>query len=201
MKPIILISGILFLIMANTTRAQEAETLFSGGVDHGGYGSLVFGVTSVNGQTAYLRGTRGAWVIRFGDGNAIHLGLGGYRTESDFDAVRWREPGLPTSEMSTNYGGFEMEYVNRSYKLVHFGMQALVGSGNIKYLKDADSEKKSDDYFVLQPGANIHLNLTNWFRLSGGVFYRYAANVNLQGTSGSDLSGLSAMVGLRFGKF
>jgi hypothetical protein len=201
MKPIILLSGILFLVLPLMTQAQEAETLFSGGVDHGGYGSLVFGVTSVNGQAAYLRGTRGAWVIRFGDGNAIHLGLAGYRIATDFDAVNQRGPGNRPPEMRTNYGGFEIEYVNRSLKMVHFGAQTLVGSGSVRYRKDADSGRRSDDYFVIQPGANIHLNITNWFRLSGGVFYRYAANVNLEGTSDSDLSGLSAMIGLRFGKF
>ncbi len=201
MKALILPLLITCLIIPAMAKAQEAQTLFDGGVSHGGYGSLVFGVTSVNGQAAYLRGTRGAWVIRFGDGNAIHLGLAGYRTESDFDAVNWRRQGHSAPEMRTNYGGFEVEYVNRSLKLVHFGAQTLVGAGTVRYRKARDLDKRSDDYFVIQPGANIHLNITNWFRLSGGVFYRYAANVNLEGTSDSDLSGLSAMVGLRFGKF
>ena len=203
MKLVSRVTGILIIVLMIPLQiaAQEAETLFSGGVDHGGYGSLVFGITSVNGQAAYLRGTRGAWVIRFRDGQAIHLGLAGYRTASDFEPAGRSLSGHQDPEMRTSYGGFEVEYVNRSFKLVHFGAQTLVGSGNVKFQKETDHGKRSDDYFVIQPGANVHLNVTSWFRLSGGIFYRYAANVNLEGTSDSDLSGLSAMIGLRFGKF
>lgn len=203
MKLVPRVTGILIIVLMIPlqTAAQEAETLFSGGVDHGGYGSLVFGITSVNGQATYLRGTRGAWVIRFRDGQAIHLGLAGYRTASDFEPVGRSMSGHKDPEMRTSYGGFEVEYVNNSFKLVHFGAQALVGSGNVKFQKETDHSKRSDDYFVIQPAANVHLNVMSWFRLSGGIFYRYTANVNLEGTSDSDLSGLSAMIGLRFGKF
>ena len=183
------------------TYSQQAETLFGNDIDHGGFGSLVYGVTSVNGQAAYLRGTRGAWVIRFRDGHSVNLGLAGYRTRSNFDVVNWPHADAHVPEMRTNYGGFEAEYVNRSFQLVHFGVQTLVGSGTVRYRNGGDFDKSSDDYFVLQPGANIHLNITHWFRISGGVFYRYAANVNLDGTSDSGLSGFSAMMGLRFGKF
>lgn len=200
--------GLLYLILISlwlipsAAYPQEAETLFSGDINHGGYGALVFGITSVNGEVAYLRGTRGAWVMRFRDGHAVHLGLGSYRTGSNFDAVNWNITGVEQPEMRTNYGGFEVEYTNQSLNMIHFGAQALIGSGQVRYRdRDLNLEKTSDHYFVIQPGANIHLNLTNWFRISGGVFYRYAANVNLEGTSDSDLSGASAMIGLRFGKF
>jgi len=190
---------ILFLIPVQVN-AQQQETLFANDINHGGFGSLVYGVTSVNGQAAFLRGTRGAWVIRFSDGHAINIGLAGYRTKSNFDTVNWnRHDNEP--EMRTNYGGFELEYVNNSYRLIHFGAQTLVGSGTVRYQNGGDFEKSSDDYFVLQPAGNIHLNVTHWFRISGSVLYRYAANVNLDGTGNSDLSGFSVSVGLRFGKF
>lgn len=181
--------------------AQRTETLFSGHVNHGGFGSLVYGVTSVNGQASYLRGSRGAWVIRFDEGHAINLGFGSYRTNTNFDAVDWNVAGVDQPEMRTNYGGFEIEYENRSYKLIHFGIQSTIGSGSVKYRSDTGLEKESDNFFVVQPGANIHLNVTDWFRLSGGIFYRVATNVNLDGTSDSDLSGMSGIIGLRFGWF
>ncbi len=202
MRTLFFLTLISIWLIPSLACSQEAETLFSGDIDHGGYGSLVFGITSVNGQAAYLRGTRGAWVMRFRDGHSVHLGLGSYRTGSHFDAVNGSVTGIEQPEMRTSYGGFEAEYTNRSFRLIHFGAQALIGSGNVRYRdRDVNLDKTSDNYFVIQPGANAHLNLTNWFRISGGVFYRYAANVNLEGTSGPDLSGVSAMIGLRFGKF
>jgi hypothetical protein len=197
---------ILFLSLIFATpvisSAQQSETLVSSDVSHGGFGSILFGITSVNGEASYLRGTRGAWVLKFENGHSLNVGLGGYRTQTGFDAVSWPQGGTETPELRTNYGGFELEYLNRSNKLIHYGVQAMIGSGTVRFRdRDIEVNKTSDSYFAFQPGANVHLNVTNWFRISGGVFYRYAGGVNLEGTSNSDLSGFSAIFGLRFGKF
>ncbi len=188
-------------LFAAETNAQQAETLVSGNVSHGGFGSLQFGVTYINGEAAYLRGSRGAWMIKFDNGNAINIGLGSYRTQTGFDAKGWTS-NQDAPELRTDYGGFELEYLNRSHRLIHYGVQATIGGGTVRYRdRDIELERRSDGYFAFQPGANIHLNVTNWFRISGGVFYRYAGGVSLEGTSSSDLSGLSIITGLRFGKF
>jgi hypothetical protein len=191
----------LFLLPAKAA-AQETETLISGDVSHGGFGALMFGVTSINGEAAYLRGSRGAWAIKFRDGHVLNLGLGSYRTHSGFDALNRDQPDFEIPELRTNYGGFELEYLNRSHKLVHYGAQALIGGGTVRFRDtDVGFDKTSDSYFTVQPGVNVHVNITNWFRISGGVFYRYANGVTLEGTSGPGLSGFSSVFGLRFGKF
>jgi len=191
-----------FLGMPFAASAQQAETLFNGDVRHGGFGSLVFGATSINGEASYLRGSRGAWMIKFPDGHALNIGLGGYRTQTGFEAVNWPHDDIEAPELRTNYGGFELEYLNQSNKLIHFGGQLLIGGGTVRYRdRDIELSRTSDSYFALQPGVNAHLNVTTWFRLSGGLFYRHAGGVNLDGTSNSDLSGFSAIFGLRFGKF
>ncbi len=192
----------LLLIVPYISSAQQTETLISGSVHHGGFGALMHGVTSVNGEAAYLRGTRAAWSITFREGHTLNLGLGGYRTSSGFDAVNWQLNDIEAPELRMNYGGFEIEYINKSYKLVHYGFQTTIGGGDVRYRgRDLNFDKTSDDFFTVQPGANIHLNVTSWFRLSGGVLYRFASGVNLQGTGNSDLSGFSAVVALRFGWF
>lgn len=182
-------------------KAQQTETLFSGSVRHGGYGAIFHGVTSLNGQATYLRGSKGAWVIRFDNGNALHIGFAGYRSDKAFDVVNWRGTGSEIPELKTNYGGFELEYTLRSLDLFHFGFKTLIGNGDVRYQNGANFEKKSDNFFVVQPGASLYVNITSWFRLSGSVLYRYASNINLDGTSDSDLSGFSVAAGLRFGKF
>lgn len=191
----------LFLFAAGAN-AQQTETLFSSDISHGGFGALVFGATSVNGQIAYFRGTRGAWVINLSDEHSINLGLAGYRTGNEFDPSNWTVPGVNEPEMRTNYSGFEIEYVNRTHRLFHYSIQTLIGSGNVRYDRiDFGPDRRSDNYFVLQPGVNLNLNITNWFRLSGGFHYRYTGGVNLEGTSNSDLSGFATFFTLRFGKF
>jgi len=202
MKNVLILSLFFGLAFSVNTQAQETQTLISSGISHGGFGAPIYGVTFVNGQATYLRGTRGAWIIHFSEDHAVQLGLGRYRTRSDFDATGWTNPTISKPEMRTNYGGFEIEYVNKSHKLFHYSIQTLIGSGNVRYLdRNLELDRTSDKYFVLQPGVNVNLNVTNWFRLSGGLFYRYAGGVNLEGTGDSELSGVTSFVGLRFGKF
>jgi hypothetical protein len=181
---------------------RETQTLLSGGVRHGGFGAPVYGVTSINGQPVYLRGTRGAWVINLDGAHAIHLGLAGYRTRTDADLTGWSHSDIEEPQLRTDYGGFEIEYVASPYRLVHVGTQLLIGSGNARYDdRDLDVGNTRDNYFVLQPGVNLMLNVTRWFRISGGVYYRYVSGVNLEGTGDTDLSGPAGFLGLRFGKF
>ncbi len=180
----------------------QTQTLFSSGIRHGGYGSLIYGITSINGEMAYMRGTRGAWIIHFAENHAIQLGLAGYRTHSGVELMSWSHDDIDEPRLKNNYGGFEVEYVNRSHKLIHFGTQLLTGSGNVRYdNRNLEVDRTRDSYFVLQPGANIHLNVTSWFRVSGGAFYRYTANANLEGTNDRELSGITGILGLRFGRF
>lgn len=182
--------------------AQDAETLIDADVSHGGFGSLIYGVSSVNGEAAYMRGGRGAWVINFREGHSLNIGLSGYRAQNNFSAVEWTNEEIDEPELRTNYGGLELEYINSSEDLVHFGVQALIGTGNVRYSdRNLGLDKTSDNYFVVQPGVNANLNVTDWFRVSAGIFYRHAARVSLEGTDNSGLSGFSSFIGLRFGKF
>jgi hypothetical protein len=180
----------------------ETETLLGSAVRHGGYGGPLHGVTWIGGNAVYLRGTRGAWVINLAEDHALNLGLGAYRTGSDFAPAAPVIPGAAQPELRTRYGGFEMEYVNRTRRLVHFSAQALVGSGEVRYReRDLPLDRTRASYFVVQPGVNVNLNVTNWFRLSGGALYRHAGEVTLEGVDGGHLSGPSSLLALRFGRF
>jgi len=133
--------NVLLLILIFATPAilfaQQSETLVTSEVTHGGFGSLVFGVTSVNGEASYLRGTRGAWSLNFEDGHTLNIGLGRYRTQTGFSAVNWQQNGTDVPELRTNYSGFELEYLNRSHKLIHYGVQGLIGGGTVRF-RDSD---------------------------------------------------------------
>ncbi len=202
MRYIVTVLLLIIFILPATSKAQQTSTLVNGEVNHGGFGSLLFGVTSINGGTAYLRGMRGAWTLKFRKGHSLNIGAGKYRTYLGFNSTGLTQPGTNNPELTTQYGGFELEYLNRTNNLVHFGLQTMIGSGTVQYRdRDIQREKRSDRYFAFQPGFNLHLNITPWFRFSTGLFYRYAGGVDLEGTDDKSLSGITGILGLRFGWF
>ncbi|MCH8558641.1 MAG: hypothetical protein LAT84_12500 [Balneolia bacterium] len=206
-KLLLFASAALFLLFATLPETAEAQrrggpqTLFASNVHTGGFGQLNYGLTSLNGEIVPLRGYRGALSFEIRRYHNLNLGFGVYRANSDFDAVDWNLPeAAPT--LRTDYSGFEVEYLYDARQLIHFGVQGTFGTGKVRYRDNSELfSNTSSDYFVIQPGANIHLNVTTWFRMSAGIFYRFAIDSDLPGTSDADLSGFSALLGLRFGWF
>jgi hypothetical protein len=103
------LTTLILVLLPIIVIAQEPETLIDSDVRHGGFGAPVFGITSINGEVAYFRGTRGAWVINFEDTHTINLGLAGYRTATNFEPVNWavdgvdnRKCGLITVDLKLN---------------------------------------------------------------------------------------------------
>ena len=66
-----------------------------------------------------------------------------------------------------------------------------------------DSEFPIEDtiFFVVEPGIEIELNISPYFRLGFGATYRYITGTELLNVSDSDVSGGSGMISLRFGRF
>ena len=106
------------------------------------------------------------------------------------------------------YGGFEMEYIHRSRKLMHFTILALIGAGSVKY-RDRDwywdwldgYDHSEDVFFVAEPSANLMMNVTTYFRVGIGASYRFVAGIEIGGLDEADLSGPSATVTMKFGSF
>jgi hypothetical protein len=55
--------------------------------------------------------------------------------------------------------------------------------------------------FVMEPGAQLEINLFRWMRMSPGISYRSAHNSDGRGLSDKDLSDWSYNFTLKFGKF
>ena len=148
--------------------AQETQTLFQGDVSHGGFGGPVLRFGSVNGSGAVWVGGRGGWIINFSNQHSISLGGGGYglvtehRLPQPFDPARKELAAI-------GYGGLEVEYTNRTYRLVHMTASTLIGAGGIT-VRDENMEHLDDDanaFFVFEPGVHAELNVTSFFRISG----------------------------------
>lgn len=198
----------LMLVLASSLYAQEETLLGGSDVDHGGYGALVIKFTSVNDQLGVLVGGRGGWIIN----HAFSLGGAGYGLANNVPS-RITSP-FGGKYVMLGYGGLDMEYVFNSNDLVHLSFHTLIGAGSVGFRTrdsipwggtmwdpDLDWDHHFDDFFVMEPGVNIDLNVTRWFRASLGASYRYVSGVAQDVSSNNDLKGPSASLMLRFGSF
>ena len=191
----------LILLFAAPLIAQDAETLFSGELEHGGFGGPVIKAGQINGSPGLFVGGRGGWIVN----HSLILGGGGYGLVNNVDAL---VPGLYGARyVEFGYGGFEIEYVNRWDQLIHWSVMVLVGGGGVGY-RSVDDEvlgfdppHQTDEVFVAEPSVQVNLNVTEFFRISAGASYRYVSGVTSPATSNEKLSGGSGVLTLRFGKF
>jgi hypothetical protein len=192
---------LLIIIVAPAYAQQKEETLFSGHIEHGGFGGPTFKLTSISGETALLAGGRGGWILKLSPEKSIIIGGGGYGLVTDVKATNVFRNNQQLY-LSFGYGGLEFEYIYHPLKLMHFGAQALIGGGGVSYrFKNSDNTFETDSFFAFEPGVNAIVNVTKFFRISGGLSYRFISGSNLPGATDSDLSGWAGVLTLKFGKF
>lgn len=193
---------LLVLIGCHFPVHAQQETLLDGEVTHGGFGALGSKFSAIGGSLAYLQGVRGGWIINFREAHSVSLGLGTYDLENEISFYP------PFSEgnqhvLALDYTGFELEYTYGSRQLLHVSVPMLIGGGSAGY-HDADSRDDSevtDGVFVLEPGVNAEVNIVNWFRVAGGLSYRWVSGLTVPALSDGDVSNLSAVITLKFGDF
>jgi len=190
---------ILFLLFGTLPLYAQEETLISEGkITHGGYGGPEVKFTTINDNFGLLVGGRGGWIIN----HTIILGGGGYGLTN---AVKAKVPSTTEGKyVDFGYGGFALEWIIKSDKLIHFSISSMVAGGGVRYrhdMGDNDGNHHAEACLVVEPGATAELNITKFFRLSLGASYRYVSGVSSAVASNSSLSGLSLNLLLRFGKF
>ena len=107
------------------------------------------------------------------------------------------------STLSFGYGGFELEYIFGSDKLVHGSIYTLIGGGSLSLMGDETDNHtiETNEYFVFEPDLNLELNVTKFFRIGLGVGYRVVAGDDFKGYNYLDLSGVTGTLTFKFGKF
>jgi hypothetical protein len=188
---------ILFLFILVTHLFAQEETLTGNGIESGGYGGPVWKVGLFNGKAGFLSGGRGGWIIN----HTFVIGGGGYSLITDIETDHTGDTGK-ARYLDMEYGGLELEYINRSDRLIHWTIHAMIGSGQAK-LKEHDPIDviENDRFFVIEPSFNIDINIAKWFRIGFGASYIIAAGVKLEEVSSSDLSGPTGLIILKFGAF
>ena len=212
MKKTIIISAVLILLSTSsysqtgdsTKKSSEFQTLFGNDKHNGAYGAFTVGYSEIDQKQALLFGGRFEWII----GHSIGLGLGGNGFINEFHY----EPALNSDVFLTGgYGGIYFEPILMPNFPVHLAFPILLGAGGISYVTDDwdnhyNMIEDTEAFLIAEPGAEIELNLTRYFRLALGTSYKFTTpfNVGLPNSahvSSDALKGFSFLMTFKFGRF
>ncbi|MFP4458446.1 MAG: hypothetical protein ACLFSQ_02520 [Candidatus Zixiibacteriota bacterium] len=207
MKKLLLI---VFVLISISLFAED-EVLFSGDVSYGGYGAPIVGFTGFDDDMHVLVGGRGGFIIN----NTIAIGGGGFGKATEHE--RTNLPMYPDSiwDINMGAGGLFLEYIWGSDRLLHMTFDASFYWGGISYNFDFDWDLDDDEeeyeyieenaivdaFFMIEPGANIEINMFEWMRLNAGAHYRIMTGIDKMGYENSDFSGLNISLMAKFGSF
>jgi hypothetical protein len=188
---------LLFSILCTTSLMAQEETLIGEVFHSGGYGGPVWKVGMINGKTGMFTGGRGGWIIN----HKFVFGGGGYSLVSDIETDMLSENGNNLF-LDLEFGGLELEYIHNSDKLVHWTIHTMLGRGKATLLEhDPKSVETKDSFYMVIPSFDVDFNINSWFRFGVGASYHLALDLELDQLSNSDVSGLSALIILKFGSF
>ncbi len=215
MKKTILIASMLLLVSLiafsqepepefQYYKNREMKTLLGHDRGGGGYCSFSTGYSIINHMDAILFGGRFSWMASHSMG--IGLGATGFMNEFHY------EPSIDRDVFLTGgYGGLYVEPILLPRFPVHLSFPVLLGFGGISFIsKERDFNENfledSQAFLIIEPAAEVELNLTRFLRLAVGASYRWPTpfDVGLPGSYSIDVESLrtmSYMVTLKLGKF
>jgi hypothetical protein len=183
---------------------KEIKTLLGRNRSGGGYGSITTGYTKIDNKHAVLVGGRFAWIASHSIG--VGIGATGFINEFHYQRSLDRDVFL-----AGGYGGLYIEPILFPRLPVHLSFPTLFGAGGISFIsKDPGINENiieaSKTFLIIEPSAELELNLTKFFRLAFGVSYRVPTpfNLGLPETNSIDVESLRTMsytISLKFGKF
>ncbi|MCK5906149.1 MAG: hypothetical protein KAG37_01080, partial [Flavobacteriales bacterium] len=174
--------SVLFTFMVNMSFGQEKEsksefkTILGDDIEHGGYGAFSVGYTKVGEYNAFSGGGRGAWLIN----HSIGVGIAG----SGF--ITEQAPSVFNNDNNSfitgGYGGFLIEPIFYANNPVHFSVPVVIGGGAVTYVYETFNNDYSadiyDTFFAFEPGIELEVNMTSFFRLALGLSYRFTSSID-----------------------
>lgn len=158
--------------ISNIVFAQsQSQTLFENTPKIGFYVSPGLKVGPVAGETAGFAAFKGGvtFAQQFTVGGMYSFSFSEFTPSAETD---------PDIYMDVQLGGLLLEYTLSPSKLFHFTFPLAVGAGEIQmdwkesspnYNNDVLSE---DNFFFVEPGAMLEMNVAKYVRLNAGLTYR-----------------------------
>jgi hypothetical protein len=210
----IILTSVLFLFAVMTLKSQDPEfeyykdkeikTLLGRDRAGGFFGAITLGYSQIDNQNAVILGGRFSWIAS----HNLGIGIGGTGFINEYHY----EPHLGSDVFLTGgYGGIYLEPILFPRFPVHMAFPVLLGAGGISYISNDEALNSnfiedSEAFLLIEPCAEVELNLTKHFRLTFGATYRFPTpfNVGLEGSplvSSKSLKGFSYEVSFKFGRF
>ncbi|MTI39177.1 hypothetical protein [Fulvivirga lutimaris] len=183
---------------------HEIKTMLGGNSKARGFGTLELKTTEIQDDIVLMPGVTGGMILN----NHFVLGMGFYGIANEVDFVGVQ----PSTKqfLYGGYGGLMLGALIAPREIVHIYVPVLLGAGgayitendyrndNGRYINEFD---ESSAFAVIEPGIEIELNVTKFFKIGMGASYRYVTNSSLVNMSDDDLSGYSGSFSLKFGNF
>ncbi len=196
----------LFFVALAVARAQEIQTVFGRGRSTGGNVAFSNKFTTIGGDFANLSEVYGGAFIN----KQLMVGFGVAGSTNNI-RVPQQYSVSPMQPMTYQYGqgGMMLEYVIGSNRAAHLVFNMFGGVGFTaqydRYTWHMDNYQLDGHdenwFYVLEPGAQLEMNLFRWLRLSPGVSYRNTYGSNALGLDDVDLSNWSYNITLKIGSF
>lgn len=192
----------------NDPNDEEIKSLLSKGNDLNGFGGLDIRVGDFKEERGLIVGAYGGLII-----NRRYLfGLAGYGlvTNLEFQGTVPGQVAPKTLNLHGGYGGILIGASIAPKELIHLSFPLILGAGSFEVvdknfftnnLPDSEFTIENTIFFVVEPGIEIELNISNYFRLGFGATYRYITGTELANLNDEDVSGAAGMISLRFGRF
>ncbi len=176
-------------------REKEDEVLIREPIEKGIFGGLVIKFTELNYTDAWLFGLRGGIIANrtFSIGGGIYGLINHIPVETEYP--------LRNYYLDFGYGGLTLELILGSRRIIHPGINLLIGGGSICYRDRFYEPWFSDAFFVLEPSGEVTLNVTRCLRVDFGGSYRSIYGISLSGIDDRSLSGFSGYVTFKLGRF
>ena len=190
----------------------ETQTIFGSGAKVTGW-FIDFNNTfsQLNGQNGYMPGFAGGIIMN----RNFKIGLIGKTIDSHETSLQFDDIFDEPVYLVGGHGGLFLEASPIDNKVVHISIPFIIGCGTAEYIsKDLYPEIEDGDemdycrkqmstspYWVVEPGANIEVNVTGFMRLYAGYSYRLMMGLKLANTESNALNGSNFNFGIRFGKF
>ncbi len=212
MKKVVTILSTILLITMSYGQVEQEEftkkqksndeivTLLGKSNAIGGFGGVSVLYSQIDDKDAFVFGARGGVIL----GHVFAMGFGGAGFINDYhiDEVYGKV------SLAGGYGGIFFEPIILPRFPVHLSIPVLVGAGGVAYTSIDESRwdnepyvEDSEAFLVIEPGLELEMNITKFFRFSFGGYYRYTSDIELLNTPKDVLNGFSAGVNFKFGKF
>jgi hypothetical protein len=197
MKKVSLIISLIVLI--TNGYAQEIETLITkdrrSTTSYSGFGGPLLGATQINKELGLFIGGKGGVVVN----KKYAFGGIGYGMVNSPEFTGNNLSGNTNAQLQMSYGagGVFFEYIFNIENLVHFSFPLNIMAGGINiYDNNTETEIESSALFIIEPGININLNVSEHYTQSLYISYRQALGSSLINLNNKDISGLN--IGLIF---